>query len=109
MKRIIAVMAMGALLSISAAAQAKGEDTYKSKCQMCHGADFKGQTAMGKKFDIKDFHAPDVLKKPDAEWIKTTSEGVKKDDKPVMPAFKGKLTDEQIKDVVAYIKGACKK
>ena len=79
-----------------------GEDAaalYKSKCQMCHGADGKGDTAVGKKMGVKDFHDPEVAKASDAELIKITEDG-----KGKMPAYKGKLTDDQIKSLVKYIR-----
>ena len=72
---------------------------YKSKCQACHGADGKGSPA-GQKLGVKDFHAPEVQKEPDAELVKITKEG-----KGKMPKYDGKLTDDQIKDLVKYIRG----
>ncbi len=74
------------------------EALYKLKCQMCHGADGKG-TAAGQKMGVHDFHSPEVAKQSDAEMIKITREG-----KGKMPKFDGKLTDDQIKQLVAYIR-----
>ena len=47
------------------------EALYKSKCQVCHGADGKG-TAAGQKLGAKDFHSPEVQKQTDAELIELT-------------------------------------
>jgi mono/diheme cytochrome c family protein len=74
-------------------------DLYKTTCQKCHGADGRGDTPAGKKFEARDFHSPDVQKMTDAELIKITSEGQKK-----MPSYKDKLTQDQIKDLVAYVR-----
>jgi cytochrome c6 len=74
------------------------EALYKSKCQMCHGADGKGSPA-GQKMGVRDFHSPEVAKESDAELIKITKEG-----KGKMPKQEGKLTDDQIKELVAYIR-----
>jgi len=74
------------------------EALYKSKCQMCHGADGKGSPA-GQKLGVRDFHSPEVAKESDAELIKITKEG-----KAKMPKQEGKLTDDQIKELVAYIR-----
>jgi cytochrome c6 len=71
---------------------------YKSKCQACHGADGKGDTAAGKKLGAKDFHDPEIAKMSDADLIKATREG-----KGKMPAFKT-LSDDQLKDLVQYIR-----
>lgn len=73
-------------------------DLYKSKCQGCHGADGKA-SAIGKKMGAKDFSDPDVAKLTEADLIKVTADGKNK-----MPAYKGKLTDDQIKELAKYIK-----
>lgn len=74
-------------------------DLYKTKCAMCHGADGKGDAPMGPQFGARDFHSPAVAKETDAEMFTLTKEGKRK-----MPAYKGKLTDDQIKDLVKYIR-----
>ena len=84
-------------ISVSAAEQ-KTQDLYKSKCQGCHGADGKA-TTIGKKLGAKDFQDPEAAKASKADWVKITSEG-----KGKMPAYKGKLTDEQISELVTYVK-----
>lgn len=93
--------ALGILLlsaSVTSLAQS-GADTYKSKCAMCHGADGLGNTPAGKSTKVHPFNSPDVVKMSDADLIAITTNGKEK-----MPGFKGKLTDPQIKDVVAYIR-----
>lgn len=74
-------------------------DLYKTSCQKCHGADGRADTPAGKKFEARDFHSSDVQKQTDAELIKITTEGQKK-----MPSYKDKLTPEQIKDLVGYVR-----
>lgn len=104
MKRVIYVamiMAVFALVA-SAALPAQAEDVaalYKSKCASCHGADGKGETAIGKKMGVRDFHSPEVAKMKDAELIEVTTKG-----KAKMPAYENKLTAEQIKDLVKYLR-----
>lgn len=71
---------------------------FKTKCQVCHGADGKG-TPAGQKMGAKDFQSPEVQKASDAELIKVTKEG-----KGKMPKYDGKLTDDQIKDLVKFIR-----
>ena len=48
---------------------------------------------------MKDFHSPDVAKMSDAELIEATKKG-----KGKMPGYEGKLTDDQIKGLVKYIR-----
>jgi mono/diheme cytochrome c family protein len=82
----------------SAHAQAGAAD-YKSKCMMCHGADGTGNTPAGKAMGAISFSSPSLVKASDADLIAATTNG-----KGKMPAYSGKLTAPQIKDVVAYIR-----
>jgi mono/diheme cytochrome c family protein len=74
-------------------------DNYKSKCQMCHGATGLGDTPAGKSMKVPPFNSPDLIKMSDADLIAVTTNG-----KGKMPAYTGKLTAPQIKDLVAYIR-----
>jgi cytochrome c6 len=87
---------------ILAAAAARAEDAaalYQSKCKMCHGADGKG-TPVGLKMGAPDLTAE---KHPAAEAAKEIENG-----KGKMPAFKGKLTDAEIKALAAYVANGLK-
>ncbi len=97
--RAAAAILLAAFIAGPAMAQAPGADTYKAKCAMCHGADGLAATPMGKSMKILSFKAPEMKKASDAQFIASTKDG-----KGKMPAYKGKLTDAQIKDVVAYIR-----
>jgi mono/diheme cytochrome c family protein len=81
-----------------------GPTLYKTKCAMCHGADGKGETPMGKKLNIRDLGSPEVQKQTDAELTAIISKG-----KGKMPPFEGKLTAEQIGQVLAHIRELGKK
>ena len=74
-------------------------DLYKAKCQMCHGADGKGDTAVGKKLGVRDFHSPEVAKMSDVQLFDITKKG-----KDKMPPYNGKLTDDQIKSLIKYVR-----
>jgi mono/diheme cytochrome c family protein len=80
-------------------AQNTGAATYTSKCQMCHGADGTGSTPAGKAMKAPSFLSPDVVKESNADLITVTKNG-----KGKMPAYSGKLTDAEIRDVVAHIR-----
>jgi len=81
-----------------AGAQNSGSDVYKAKCAMCHGVAGDANTPAGKAFKAPSFSSPDVLKASDADLTAVTKKG-----KGKMPAWDGKLTEDQIKDVIAYI------
>jgi cytochrome c6 len=98
-KAMISMLTVALLLAMALPAAADDAAAlYKSKCQVCHGADGKGSPT-GVKMGAKDFHSPEVAKQTDAELIKVTKEG-----KGKMPKYDGKLTDDQIKELVKYIR-----
>jgi cytochrome c6 len=82
-----------------AAAQGGGEALYKSKCVACHGADGKGETAIGKANKLRDFGSADVQKQSDDELSGIITSG-----KGKMPAYGKSLKPEQVKDLVSYIR-----
>ena len=96
---VVAGAVLMAVLVATGNAQTDAAALYKTKCQVCHGPDRKGDTVMGKKLGTKDFHAPEVAKMPDAELFDVTKNG-----KGKMPPYDKKLTDAQIKDLVKYIR-----
>jgi mono/diheme cytochrome c family protein len=83
----------------SAFAQVPGADTFKAKCAMCHGADGLATTPTAKNFKVVSFKDPAQVKLTDAELTAATANG-----KGKMPAYKDKLTDAQMKDVIGYIR-----
>jgi cytochrome c6 len=100
---------LAAVLSISLfssplRAQTDGAALYKAKCASCHGADGSGGTAMGKTLKLRDLASADVQKQTDAELTTIITDGKNK-----MPAYKGKLTDDQIKQLVGIIRDMAKK
>lgn len=101
MKVPIATLAVLCLAAVTlpARAQNSGADTYKAKCQSCHGADGLGNTPVGKMVKIVSFKDPAVISATDADLIAVVKNGKNK-----MPAYNGKLTDDQITAVVAYIR-----
>ena len=76
-----------------------GATLFKAKCAMCHGADGKGDSPMGKKLNVRDLGSADVQKQSDAELTTIIEKGKNK-----MPAFGGKLSAEQITTLVAHIR-----
>lgn len=88
-----------ALLPVLSMAQ-DAAATFKGKCAMCHAADGSGKTAMGEKFNIRDLRSADVQKQTDAQLAEIVTKGKNK-----MPAYDGKLTKEQIDQLVAFIRG----
>jgi cytochrome c6 len=101
---ILPVFAALVLLAASAYGQGDAASVYKAKCAACHGEDGKGTTAAGVKLGAHDFASPDVQKETDAQLADIVTNGKNK-----MPAYKGKLTDDQIKGLVGYLRELAKK
>lgn len=99
-----AVIIATLLLITPAKSQGAGEQVYKAKCASCHGPEGAGATPAGKATKARDFCSDEVKKETDEEWTTIIVKGKNK-----MPGYDKKLTDAEIKDVVAYIRGLCKK
>lgn len=98
LKTLVAVMALALIFSTYVFADA-GADTFKAKCAACHGPDGSGNTTMGKNLKLQDLGSADVQKQSDDELTTIITKGKNK-----MPSYDGKLTKDQISDVVKYIR-----
>ncbi len=81
------------------AAAQSAADTYKAKCQGCHGPGGVPSEGMAKSMGLKPLGGADVQGMSDADLTGAIANG-----KGKMKGFKGTLTDAQIKDMVAYIR-----
>jgi mono/diheme cytochrome c family protein len=86
------------------AEESAGASLYRSNCAICHGPDASGNTALGKKFKVRDLKSPEVQKATDAEWFELISKG-----KKPMPAFSDRLKEDQIHQVIGYLRELGKK
>jgi len=77
---------------------------YKANCAMCHGATGDANTPAGKNFKVPPFSSDAVLKESDADMLTIVKNG-----KGKMPAWHDKLTDDQQKDLVGFIRTLQKK
>jgi len=75
-----------------------GATIYATSCAECHGD--KGQGAE-KGIPFTSGHALDHT---EADFIKTVTDGKSKKKDKEMPAFRDKLTPEQIKEVVKFVR-----
>jgi len=95
----VAVLSIATTIVTPAFAQSGGPDVYKAKCAMCHGADGAGATPAGKSLKAPSFKDSSIVNKSDADLITAVTKG-----KGKMPANQGKMTDAQIKAVIAYVR-----
>jgi len=103
---VMGVSVLAALLGVTAPSRADeaSEKLYKGKCAACHGADGKGETAIGKANKMRDLGSADIQKQSDEDLTEIITKG-----KGKMPAYGKSLKPEQIKDLVTYIRGFGKK
>lgn len=84
---------------------ADATENWTANCAACHGKDGKGQTTVGKKLEIKDFtDAKAQASFTDAEATKAIKEGITKDGTLKMKAFGDKLSDDEIKALLAHVR-----
>jgi mono/diheme cytochrome c family protein len=95
---------MIAFFAEASRAQSAGGTLFKTKCAACHGPDGKGEVPMGKKLGARDLNSAEVQKQTDAQLTEVVTKGKNK-----MPAYNGKLSKEQIAQLVAYIREIGKK
>jgi mono/diheme cytochrome c family protein len=98
LKAIIAILSFAIVFTTWSLAD-DGADLFKAKCAMCHGPDGKGQTAMGKTLNLRDLGSAEVQSQSDADLTGVITNG-----KGKMPKYDGKLTKEQIGDVLKYVR-----
>jgi mono/diheme cytochrome c family protein len=106
MKRLIL---LSGILLTGAAARAEdvaaGKLLYGQQCVVCHGIKGKGNGPSGKALNPKPTDFTTVTNVDDSEWFKATKLGSKAVGKSNgMEGFAAKLSDEQIRDVLAYVK-----
>src|SRR6185437_8868578 len=88
------VLAMAIAVAGTMSFAQSGEATYMANCQSCHGTTGTPNAGMAKMMGIKAAAEYKDSAKEQEEAVKNG--------KGKMKAFSGKLTDDQIKDVVAY-------
>ncbi len=71
-----------------------GATLYQRHCEGCHGASGRGDFP-----GMPDFSRGEGLFKPNVTLISSIKAG-----KVAMPAFEGLLTDDQILDIIAYLR-----
>lgn len=87
---------------------AMGRSLYEQNCAACHKEDGTGgkMTIEGKTINPDDLTSEKIKKFDDAKMARYIRDGVEDEG---MPAFEGKLTEEQISAVVSYVRTGIQK
>ena len=101
----IALAGFALAFAAGAAQAAPAADNWDNHCASCHGADGKGQTKTGKKLKLKDYTDAKVQAElKDDAMSKATADGVTIDGKEKMKGYKGDLSADEVKDLVALVR-----
>jgi cytochrome c6 len=99
---IISLLLVAAPLAVRAA---DAKANWDNNCAQCHGVTGKGDTKMGKLLNAADLTDPKKQASfTDAKATAAIKDGVKQNGKTTMKAFGGKLSDDEIKALVAYVR-----
>jgi mono/diheme cytochrome c family protein len=106
----VVLVATSVLLISLAAFSVHGQEAkqlYEQTCAVCHGASGKGDGPTGQALQPKPADLATALKgKDEAYLIKVITEGGTSVGKsPMMPAYQGVFSDEQIQGLIQYVKG----
>jgi mono/diheme cytochrome c family protein len=105
MKTIVTIVISLYMTSALVVRAADPKTNWANNCAQCHGPDGRANTKMGKQLSAKDLTDPKVQASfTDAKATQSIKEGVKQGGKTTMKAFGGKLTDDEIKALVAYVR-----
>jgi cytochrome c6 len=97
MKRKIIAFATIIIASTSVDFGADAAANWAQNCASCHGKNGSGNTMMGKKLAVKDYTKEQGFS--DAEATNVIKNG-----KGKMKGFKAKLSDADVKALVAYVR-----
>lgn len=99
MRFIAALFLTFAFAGSAPAEDAAGKSIFGTHCAICHGPNGDGNSPIGKTLNVPDLHSAQAQKMTEAEAKDVVTNGKNK-----MPAFKDKLTDAQIGQVVDYVR-----
>ena len=108
MKSLVKITAATFLLGSAmcwSAAASDASHLWDMNCAACHGKDGKGDTMMGHRLQIKDLTDAKVQAAlTDEQTTKDIKDGVIENGQTKMKAFSSKLSDDDIKALVAHIR-----
>ena len=101
--RTLLLSALAGLIGFGVyAAEPAGRALFEKKCGTCHGNDGRGKTKMGEKLKVKDFSDPALWKDQTDELLtKSVVDGIAE---KKMPAFKDKLSADELQSLVGVMR-----
>lgn len=101
---LVLALLLGACATPAGALDARA--LWQNNCVRCHGAEGKGDTKMGRKLRIKDLTRPRVQERlTDDRMMAAIRDGLDDTEgKEEMPAFRGKLSDGELKALISHVR-----
>jgi cytochrome c553 len=104
MKGLI-LLAVASVAATVAAQPDNAKTNWKMACAKCHGTKGRGNTGMGRYLGAPNYQDPKVQASfTDEEAFKSIKEGVQKDGRMKMKPFGSELTDQDIRELVQYVR-----
>jgi len=105
MKIIVPITFSFCSLKLLAAQGADPKTNWTNNCMQCHGLDGSANTSMGKALSARDLTSAQIQSSfTDAQAAAAIKDGVIRDGITKMIAFGSKLSDDEIKALVAYVR-----
>lgn len=105
MKAILSITIALLAASTMTLRAADAKANWDANCAQCHGKTGAADTKMGKQLNAKDLTDPKVQAAfTDAKATESIKNGVKEGGKTTMKAFGDKLSADEIKALVAYVR-----
>ena len=106
--KIQQVLLLAAVATLSLAPNARPADApanWNKHCASCHAPDGSGNTRMGRQSGAKDYRDAKVqAEMKDDAALKALHDGLQVKGKEVMKPFKDKLTEDELKALVAHMR-----
>jgi mono/diheme cytochrome c family protein len=96
---LLLLFAAGTSLVAQQGGAGAGAAIFKGKCVLCHGTDGTGNTPLGKQLQAANLRSKDVQKLSNAQLQQVVHDG-----KANMPAFADQLSQEDISNVIKYVR-----
>ena len=99
----LAIVLLGG--SASSLQAASAQENWAKDCMQCHGKNGAADTKMGKLLKAKDLTSAEVQASfSDSQATDAIKNGIKENGKMKMKAFGDKLSDDEVKGLVAYVR-----
>lgn len=104
-KQTILLVAACGLVATGKLCAAEATANWTKHCFACHAADGSGSTRMGRQSGAKDYRDAKVqAEMKDEAALKAVKDGIQAKGKEVMKAYKDKLSEDEMKALIAHMR-----